>query len=511
MGAKKKTDTNITIAEYQQVLERMAYLDTEVKRLTWENADLKRRLWGKSSEKRALPEDPNQLNLCFESPVGVDPVSEEVEAKKVEEEQEGEYKRFRKSFKNKVKPHARKAIPKKYPRETEAAPFPDDIDLTDAIQIGEEITEQYAIKPAYVYVRRIVRSKFLLPNGKIIIAPLPVMAHPRSNASESVLAHIAVAKYADHLPLNRQIEIFERNDVHFSPSTISNWMMATAQRIEPIYNELREQVRSTEYVMADETPQPVLESAKPGSLHTGYMWAFYLPDKKAPYFEYHKGRSSEGVGVLLGGKTRIIQSDGYGVYDTFDKREGYLHLCCWAHVRRKFIEARSYDPLRADWMLDQIKELYQIEGIIKNEKLEAEVVVKLRQEKSYPIIKNIEGWCKLNYTATPDDSPIRKAIYYLYVRLEQLSGYVTRAEFKIDNNPVERCIRPLTLNRKNTLFAGSHNAAHAAAIFFSLMGTCKENKVNPYEWLNDVLIRVVQNENINDFKELLPYNWKKLD
>ena len=119
---------------------------------------------------------------------------------------------------------------------------------------------------------------------------------------------------------------------------------------------------------------------------------------------------------------------------------------------------------------------------------------KLRREKSYPIIKELEKWCKEEYGHTVDKSPIAKAMFYMYTRFEQLSGYVNDAQFCIDNNPVERSIRPLTLNRKNTLFSGSHEAAHAAAIFFSLMGCCRENKVNPKLWMQDVLIRVQEKE-----------------
>ena len=129
---------------------------------------------------------------------------------------------------------------------------------------------------------------------------------------------------------------------------------------------------------------------------------------------------------------------------------------------------------------------------------------------NYFFLKGLEKWCRQEYEHTVEKSPIAKAIFYMYTRFEQLSGYVNDAQFCIDNNPVERSIRPLTLNRKNTLFSGSHEAAHAAAIFFSLMGCCRENKVNPKLWMQDVLIRVQENEREkkNDYADLLPFNWK---
>lgn len=488
-----------------------SHLETENKLLRWQNADLKRRCWQKSSEKRSLPEDPDQLKICFEAPADVsDPVAEENKAEEKAEKKEKAYDRFRKNFTNKIIPHARKPIDPTLPREEIIIPLPEGLDMEGAVKIGEEVSEQYAIRPARFYVIRIVRHKYRLADGRIVTAPMPVMAHPRSNASESVLAHIATAKYYDHLPLNRQLDIFEREGIHLSPSTVSNWMMAAALRLEPIYNELRELVKSSYYVMADETPHPVLENEHPGSLHRGYMWNFYLPLSKTPFFEYHQGRGGTGVDTLINGQVKVVQSDGFAVYDKFDTLPGHLHLCCWAHVRRKFVEAEVNDPPRAKHALDKIRELYRVEQLIKEDKLEGEAVVKLRREKAYPIIRELEQWCRLEYTQTIEGSPIAKAMYYMYTRFEQLSGYVNDARFEIDNNPVERSIRPLTLNRKNVLFSGSHDAAHAAAIFFSLLGACREHNVNPQEWLKMALIRV-QDEKMmkqNDYSSILPFNWK---
>lgn len=487
-------------------------LETENKLLRWQVADLKRRQWGKSSEKRSLPEDPSQLEFCFDSPVDVaDPVAEENKAEEKAQKAEKEYSRFRKTFTKKITPHARKPIDPSLPREEIVIPLPEGIDMEGAVKIGEEVSEQYAIRPARFYVIRIIRHKYRLADGHIITAPMPVMAHPRSNASESVLAHIATAKYYDHLPLNRQLDIFEREGVHLSPSTVSNWMMATALRLEPIYNELRELVKNSYYVMADETPHPVLENDRPGSLHQGYMWNFYLPLNKTPFFEYHRGRGTTGVDTLIKGNVKVVQSDGFVVYDKFDSLANRLHLCCWAHVRRKFVESEASDPPRARHALEKIKKLYAVEREIKEENLEGEAVVKLRREKSYPVICELEKWCRQEYDRTLEGSPIAKAMFYMYTRFEQLAGYVNDARFEIDNNPVERSIRPLTLNRKNVLFSGSHDAAHAASIFFSLLGCCREHAVNPQEWLCSVLIQVQDEKRMkdNDYSSLLPFNWKK--
>lgn len=496
---------SLALEEYNALLEEQKQLREQVELLSAELELYKRHLWGASAEKRQLPEDPSLLDICFDSALD----TQEKEVKEVlhkAKEEEKNYNRFRKKLRSTKHGHARKPIDPKYPRE-EIVIEPNE-DLTGAVLLGEEVSEQWAIKIQHLYVRRTVRKRYKLADGRIVIAPLPVQAYPKSNASESVLSHIAVAKYADHLPLNRQIEIFSREGVHLSASTISNWMAAAAQRIEPIYNELREKVRSTYYIQADETPHKVLESEKKGSLHKGYMWNFYLPQQKTPFFVYSKGRGRENTNILLDCGVKVVQSDGYGVYDVFDSLPGYLHLCCWAHVRRKFIEAEGYDLQRATYALDKIGQLYGIEKEIAEKSLDADAAVSLRRKQAYPIICKLEEWAADNRALVLKSSPISKAIEYMYSRMEQLSGYINDAQLQIDNNNVERSIRPLTLNRKNTLFSGSHDAAYNAAIFFSLLGACKEHEVNPQQWLNDALIKVEQCP-IDDYSSLLPWNWKK--
>jgi transposase len=507
----------LPVEEYQVLLDQLVLLEPlkqevlenrqEIDRLRWRMACLERLLWGRSSEKRRLPEDPAQLSICFEeTPLQADPEKEEEKAEEEIEKEKVVYSRFRKRFKGKRASHARGPIPEHIPRVTTT--LEPEADLEGAVRMGEEVTERYAIQPRQLYVEQLVRPRYKLADGCIVIAPFPVTAHPRSNASDSVLAHIAVSKYADHLPLNRQIEIFEREGVHLAESTVSNWMMATAQCIEPIYNELRETLKESRYVQADETVHKVLESDKPGSLHQGYMWAFYLPHCKSPYFEYHPGRGSSALGTLLSGKTQVVQSDGYSVYEIFDKLKGKVHIGCWAHVRRKFVEALSYDPPPAWHALGEIGKLYGVEKEIREKGLDWAQAAALRQEKAYPVIRKLEEWAVENLTKTPHNSPLDKAIRYMYTRFEQLSHYVNDGELSIDNNAAERAIRPLTLSRKNVLFSGSHYAAHAAAIFFSLLGACKENGVNPYLWLTDCLTKV-QNCDPQNYRSLLPHNWNK--
>lgn len=498
----------LPLSKYMTLLDERQLHLSAIEKMQWEIYDLQRRLWSRKSEK-SLPPDAGQLAICWEAPLDAIPIEVVKETvQKEKEEVKKVYDRFRKDFKGKKhKGNVRKPFPAELPRIADAPVEPEE-DLTGCIRIGEEITEKLEIRPLQVYVRQIIRPKYKTPDGRIIIAPLPLQAVAHSKAGASVLAHIAVRKYAGHLPLYRQIEIFERSGIHIPPSTASDWCMATAQQLEPIYNELREQLKKTRYVMADETPHKVLETDKPGSLHQGYMWNFYLPALRTPFFEYHKGRGKSCVGLLLDCDVKVVQSDGYGVYELFDDLPGYLHLGCWAHARRKFREAEYSDPPRAAQILALIAGLYKTEAEIKERNLEGEDIVLCRQENAYPLLLQIEEWIRLNMTAVKAGSPLDKAMQYTYGRMEQLSLYVTQAEFRIDNNPVERSIRPLTLNRKNVLFSGSHDAAHSAAIFFTLSGCCKEHKVNPEAWMKDALIQV-GNCPLDDYSSLLPFNWIK--
>lgn len=498
----------LPLSKYIKLLDERQLHLSAIEKMQWEIYDLQRRLWSRKSEK-SLPADSKQLNICWEAPLDATPVEQVKETvQKEKEEVKKTYDRFRKDFKGKKpKGNIRTPFPPELPRIADAPVEPEE-DLTGCIRIGEEITEKLEIRPMQVYIRQIIRPKYKTLDGRIIIAPLPAQAVAHSKAGATALAHIAVRKYADHLPLHRQIEIFERSGIHIPPSTASNWCMAAALELEPIYNELREQLKKTRYVMADETPHKVLETEKPGSLHQGYMWNFYLPSLKTPFFEYHKGRGKSCIGLLLGCDVKVVQSDGYGVYELFDDLPGYLHLACWAHARRKFKEAEYSDPPRAKQILELIAGLYKTEAEIKMRNFEGEAIVAYRQENAYPLLLQIEEWLKLNMTAVKAGSPLDKAMQYTYGRMEQLALYVTEPEFQIDNNPVERSIRPLTLNRKNVLFSGSHEAAQSAAIFFTLLGCCKEHKVNPEAWMKDALIQV-KNCPIDNYSSLLPFNWIK--
>ena len=203
-----------------------------------------------------------------------------------------------------------------------------------------------------------------------------------------------------------------------------------------------------------------------------------------------------------------MQTDGCAVYDDFDKDDHIQLMHCMAHARRKFVDALDNDKARAEYALQLFQQLYAIERRIKDEALTGDAVLQLRQQAAVPILQTLEAWMKETYTQALPKSPIGKAIAYNLPRWQKLSLYTTNAILNIDNNPVENAIRPVALGRKNYLFAGSHDAAQRAAMIYSLFATCRLHKINPYNWLKDVLERMHLYTTSN-IHELLPQNWKK--
>jgi hypothetical protein len=225
-------------------------------------------------------------------------------------------------------------------------------------------------------------------------------------------------------------------------------------------------------------------------------------------FDYRRGRGREGPDDILKDYQGYLQTDGYVAYEDFDKRQGITLIHCMAHARRKFSEALQNDQSRAEHALSMFQKLYAIERSIKEEQLNYEEILNLRQEQAVPILKNMKDWMTREYIKVLPASPIGKAIAYSLPRWDKLSIYASNPILNIDNNPVENAIRPIAIGRKNYLFAGSHDAAQRAAMIYSLFATCRQHNINPYDWLKDVLERL-HLYTTNNISELLPQNWKR--
>jgi transposase len=480
--------------------ELIAKKDDQLEKLTKELLYLRRMLFGRSSE-RYIREDPNQLKIDFD---GLETLPEEVQAQLESAKETITYER--KKEKGSGKQPKRLPLPQELERKIEIIepdPIPE-----GSKYIGEEVTEVLEYTPGTLYVRRIVRRKYALPQeGGVVIGELPSLPLPRSNAGSSLLAHLFVSKYQDHLPFYRQIEMFKREGVSLSPSTVNGWFSAAIDLLEPLYDTLRKEVLSSDYIQIDETSIPVMNKDHPGATRKGYHWIIKAPEERKLYFHYDEGSRAQRVAIdILKDFQGAVQSDGYCAYDIYENKRGVLLLGCWAHARRKFESALKNDPQRASFALDQIQLLYRLERQAVDEKMTKEQIEEMRKTKAYPLMKAFEKWLYANRSQVLPKSAMGQAIEYALKFYPRLARYVIDGRYQIDNNGVENGVRPLAVGRKNYLFCGNHEAAKRTAIIYSLLGTCKVNDVNPTKWLTDVLNRILDCKN-NQLHTLLPKQW----
>jgi transposase len=403
--------------------------------------------------------------------------------------------------------HGRNSFPEHLRRE-ERIIIPHGIDPSTARKMGEDVTETLAYTPAELFVKRVVRPKYLDGvTGGIVQALAPERSFERSHVDTSVIAQIIVEKFIDHLPLNRQINRFARLGVTISDSTMGNWVAASAAFLLPLYEAHKRLVLASGYLHADETVIKVLDSDKKNATHQGFYWVYQCNASKLVLFDYRSGRGREGPRSILQDYKGFLQTDGYVVYEDFDKHPDIIVLNCMAHGRRKFHEALSNDKVRAGYVLGEIQKLYAIERHLTDSNITGNEKLQYRQEHAVPLLKDLGAWMQKTYPEVLPRSDIGKAIAYSVSRWDKLSLYASTDFLHIDNNPVENSIRPVAVGRKNYLFAGSHAAAERSAIFYSLLATCKNYHVNPIDWINDVLTRIAGYP-VNKIQELLPQNWK---
>jgi transposase len=499
------------IESYKNTIEELTYKNNYLQSVV---EYLQRKIWGKSSERYIHP-DPLQRTIDFD---GLDILLEEqAEAEKAGIEVRA-YKKEAVVRKETGKPF-RQPLAESLPREEEHI-YPENINPTSGewTELPPVITEVLSHKPALFYVRRIIRHVYAL-KGKntvgeqkaIVSAAMPVLPIAKSYADASLLAELMVNKYVHHLPFHRQIKMFSQLGVTLSSSTINDWFKETADLIRPLYYCLREQVLGTDYIQVDETTIPIINNDKQKTVRS-YLWMVRSVMENTLFFHYDEGsRAQKVVARLLKDYQGALQTDGYEVYQMYENKKGVLPIGCWAHVRRKFDEARKEDEARAGYALGQIGMLYDIERMADDQRLSYEERAALRIRLAYPLMVVFEKWI---YNEIPKVLPkgrIGKALRYTYNIFHKLTRYHLDGRYRMDNNLAENAIRPVALGRKNYLFCGNHSAAEDAAVFYSLLGCCNAIDVNFRDWLIFVLNHVHEYDNdySKDLAELLPEQLKK--
>jgi transposase len=436
--------------------------------------------------------------------------------------------------------HGRRRLPADLPREPRVIDLPEDQKPCPCCGkmrkcIGQEISEKLDYVPASVKVIQTIRPKYACcdcdaqGNGaQIVIADLPPSPIEKGLAAPGLLAAVIVGKYTDHMPLNRMEKSLARHGIDISRSTMCDWMAACADALRPLYDLMVGQVLGSKVIHTDDTPVDVLDK-KLKQTRTGRFWN-YSGDGDHPndVFDYTPSRSRDGPMLFLAGwgkdQVRYLQADAFGGYDGIyaGKAGGkVIEVACWAHARRKFHEARSSDHARAAQSLAYIRLLYDVEHQAQ-ERFDAQkqngeqrslssIRLELRQAVSVPRLAQFKAWLQSQQIANGGEvlpkSPMGAAITYALNQWEALCVYCTDGELSIDNNVSERTLRRIAVGRNNWMFCGSDNGGNTAAILFSFIATCERHRVNPFEYLRDVLWRIAQTP-ISKLAQLLPAQWQ---
>lgn len=382
--------------------------------------------------------------------------------------------------------------------------------------IGEDVSERLDVIPAQFRVIVTRRPKYACRACTDGVVQAPARLIPAGLSTEATVAHVLVAKYADHLPLYRQAQIMGRQGIELDRSTLADWVGRAAFELRPVFDALITDLKRSTKLFMDETRAPVLD---PGSrkTKTGYLWALARDDRPwggdAPpgvAFTYAPGRGELHAERILQGFSGVLQVDGYAGYNRLiapDRVGPDIRLAyCWAHARRELVEITRTGPAPiAEDGVKRIGELYRIEAELRG--LDPETRRAVRQERSAPLIADMETWLAHHRARAAAKSPLGEALKYIAKHWTACVSSVTDGCIEIDNNNVERTIRPIALNRKNALFAGHDAGAKNWATIASLVETCKLNAVDPQAYLTSTLTAIVNGHKQRRIDELLPWNY----
>jgi transposase len=492
--------------------ERIAARDEHITILEEKIRVLKKAIFGSKSERRHLDDEGSkQLHLFNEAEALAEP---EVPRKLVVPEH------------TRQKPK-RKPLPPELPR----VEIIEDVDDSEKIccgvemtRIGEEVCEKLDYVPAKLQVIRIIRPKYaceicegLETEGSTVkIAPPPAQIIPKGIASPGLVAHIAVSKYADALPLYRQEKIFSRYGIELSRSTMSEWMVKAAGCCTPLMDLLYKELLIGPLINVDETPIQVLNEPERENTTKSYMWVFRGggPDKRVVLFKYSETRSGRIPREVLAGYNGYCQTDGFSGYDALEATNPGIRLVgCFSHARRNFVKvidargkAAKNKPGSAEVALDYIGQLYKIEKIARERQLLAEEIVALRKEKAIPVLEKFKAWMDKRIDQTPPKGLLGQALNYAITRWDKLIRYTENGHITPDNNLVENDIRPYAIGRRNWLFAAHPNGAHASATLYSLIVTARACGLDPYQYLRFLFSKIPCETTEDDYRVLMPQN-----
>ncbi len=376
-------------------------------------------------------------------------------------------------------------------------------------EIGVETTEQYDYKPAEVFVIEHQQVKYACNGceGHVVLALKPAQPIEKGLPGPGLLAQIISDKYRDHIPLHRSENRLLHLGAPISRSTMCDWMAACAGLLTPLWELLKGHVLQSKVLHTDDTTVPVRDE-KLSKHRYGRLWD-YIGDAEHPgvVFDYTMTHARDGPATFLKDFRGFLQADAYGAYDGIytGSKGAIIEVGCWAHARNKFADAQSTDPERVLAAKAWVRRLYDVEDEAKN--LSSAERLRLRQEKSVPILESFHQWLLAQKLQVLPKSPVAAAINYVLNQWEALKRYTTDGDLHIDNNVSERTLKLIGMGRGNWLFLGSDQGGQTAAVLFSFTATCKLLKIDAFAYLRDVLGRLPTHP-AERLKELLPHRWK---
>lgn len=376
--------------------------------------------------------------------------------------------------------------------------------------LGQDVTEELEYVPGRFLVNRIVRPRMACACCETIQqAPMPSRPIERGRPGPGLLAHVLVSKYADHLPLYRQSQIFERDGIDLPRSTLTDWVGQSTALLEPLADAIRKHVLSGQSIFADDTPVNMLAPGS-GKTKTARLWAYARDERPwagdghpACWYQFSPDRKGVRPNKHLLDYEGFMHADGYAGFNDLYRTGKITEVACMAHVRRKFVDVhKSQGSAIAEEAIKRIAKLYRIEKEVRGQPPDERWMA--RQSQSKPMFDDLEMWLHAQLTKISGKSPLAMAIRYALTRMKKLRPWLDCGFLELDNNAAERSMRPIALGRKNYLFMGSERGGKSAAIAYTLIETAKLNGVDPQAWLTDTLARIADHK-INRIDELLPW------
>jgi transposase len=508
----------VVIALQHETIEKQL---SKLERLHQELARLLRQRYGPQKERI----DPNQLTLFTAEELSeliqqlqqstVDSVSPETSGP---EGESSANESATEPLPKKSKGHGRRPIPPEIPRENIVHELGEEERLCPCCgrprtEIGREVSEQLEFVPAQLKVLHHERVRYACPDCEehVVLAPKPAQPIDKGLPGPGLLAHLALSKYGDYLPLYRLEDILSRSGILLRRSTLCGWIAQTADLLQPLYEQMCQRVLRSQVIHTDDTGIKMLAE---GQCQICKFWT-YAGDKTNPFavYEFSLTREGKNPSRFLEGFTGYLQADAFSGYDEVYAKGQVIEVACVAHCRRYWWEAKETDPRRAHEALGYIGRLYQLETQFENAGLIGEALRAARQLHSVPVLNEFQTWLRREQILVLPKSPIGKAFTYTLNQWPALCRYTEDGVLDIDNNLAERLVKLPAILRKNALFVGSEEGGHRAAILLSVVASAKLCHVEPWVWLNAVLtklpLRLASATGPPDLSDLLPDEWLK--